>query len=93
MKTGIFPEYLGDVSAELLLQNLTNTNQNFSSIDAIRAMADFHGAFQVIAEIERPVHESEVEPDPRETLTPRPGKLVRIVLEPAPTERGNDLLK
>jgi hypothetical protein len=29
-------EYLGDIDAELLLQNLTNTNVNVNSIDELR---------------------------------------------------------
>jgi hypothetical protein len=32
----IMSEYLGDIDAELLLQNLTNINPNFNSIDELR---------------------------------------------------------
>jgi hypothetical protein len=97
MKTGVFPEYLGEVSAELLLQNLINTNPPVPNIDAIRERADFHGAFRVIAEIEGTVFESQAEKaaylaelnaeiqdagSAQGVLSRRTGKLVRIVLEP-----------
>jgi hypothetical protein len=36
MSKEILPEYLGDIDAELLLQNLTNINPHVSSIDALR---------------------------------------------------------
>jgi|ERR1700722_661915 hypothetical protein len=48
---GVFPEYLGDISTELFLQNLTNTNRGHNNIDQIRLAVP--GGFTVIAEIER----------------------------------------
>jgi hypothetical protein len=36
MHKQICPEYLGDIDAELLLQNLTNTNTNCNTIDELR---------------------------------------------------------
>jgi len=83
MKTGIFAEYLGDISTELLMQNLTNTNPHFSSIDLIRE--SFPEGFTVSAEIERPFAETQTEKEKimqemRSGLQPK-GKLVRLVLD------------
>jgi hypothetical protein len=91
MNTGVFSEYLGDIATEALLQNLTNTNVNHSSIDAIRAAIP--GGFSVVAEIElsimdtaefgplkvwgRTLNEKEVE-----ALLRQPRKLIRIVITP-----------
>jgi hypothetical protein len=55
MKTGVFPEYLGDIGTEVLLQNLTNTGR-LSSIDSIRE--DWPKGFSVIAEMEMETFES-----------------------------------
>jgi len=59
-KTAIITEYLGDISTELLLQNLTNINRFVSSIDAIRQSVP--GGFMVTAEIERPIYVTEEDP-------------------------------
>jgi hypothetical protein len=49
----VLPEYLGDISTELFLQNLTNFNPGHSSIDQIRMSVP--GGFSVIAEIEKEI--------------------------------------
>jgi hypothetical protein len=45
----VFPEYLGDIDSEALLQNLKNVNSYFNSIDNIRR--DVPKGFEVMAEI------------------------------------------
>jgi len=85
MPRKIFSEYLGDVSAELLLQNLTNLNPHRSSIDIIRAAVP--AGFTVTAEIEQEVLTSEeCEGTARNSDSHPPGKLVRLVLEPKQNE-------
>jgi hypothetical protein len=60
MKREIFPEYLGDVDSELLLQNLTNTNGTArANIDWVREM--FPDGFSVSGEFEMSVLETETE--------------------------------
>lgn len=95
MRTGIFLEYLGDVDTELLLQNLTNTNENFSSIDTFREA--FPAGFMVSAQIEQRIYET---PEEKKVLvdfmrdrlqraggsppdfTPPGRKLIGLVLSP-----------
>lgn len=69
----VCPEYLGDISAELLLQNLTNVNHSANTIDEIREF--LRGEFQVSAE-----YEFEWEGDPQSTV-PKTKRLVRLVLD------------
>jgi hypothetical protein len=60
MKREIFPEYLGDVDTEYLLQNLTNTNGTArANIDCVREM--FPHGFTVSGEFECSVFETETE--------------------------------
>jgi hypothetical protein len=60
MKREVFPEYLGDVSTELLLQNLTNTNGTASAnLDCVREM--FPRGFTVTGEFQTSVFENETE--------------------------------
>jgi hypothetical protein len=92
VNTGTFPEYLGDVSTEALLQNLTNINEYVSSIDAIRLA--YPRGFTVTVEMELPVYDKESEKhkvlealeDRFQTgdlgALPPNKKLVRLVLEP-----------
>jgi hypothetical protein len=49
-KTAVHSEYLGDISTELLLQNLTNINRHHSSIDAIRLTMAFQPSVKAISE-------------------------------------------
>jgi hypothetical protein len=101
MKTGTFLEYLGDISTEVLVQNLTNTNRHASSIEAIREAVP--GGFSLTAEIERTFCETEEEKldmladlnaalgkgsEVKEFLRSRPGKLVRIVMVPNRSNEG-----
>ncbi len=92
MKIGVFPEYLGDVATEALLQNITNDNPVVSSIDWLRESVP--EGFIVTAEFERPYAENEsdkqkllddlrarLKPDDPRTWQPTPAKVVRIVLE------------
>ena len=95
-ETGIFPEYLGDISTEALLQNLTNVNPYFSSIGWVRESVP--QGFSVSAEFEQRVYETEEERQElltimakraaryAETRNPddlnNKAKLIRIVLEP-----------
>jgi hypothetical protein len=96
-KTAVTEEYLGDISTEFLLQNLTNTNRNWSSIDAIRLAVP--NGFTITAEIERRVLETEedrarwvAETNAYMRRTGRepeqPGKLIRLILEPSKTSEG-----
>lgn len=59
MRTGIFGEWLGDISTEALLQNLTNENPHWSSTDSIRLA--YPNGFTVTAEMECPVAEDELD--------------------------------
>ena len=61
-----YEEWLGDIATEALLQNLVNTNEHVSSINAIRLGVP--KGFTVTAEIEHPGTAQ--------------AKLVRILLEP-----------
>jgi hypothetical protein len=92
MKIEVFPEYLGDVATEAVLQNITNENPRVSSIDWLREAVP--EGFSVTAEFERPCAEGEADrltlledlkallkPDDPRTWQPKPAKLVRIVLE------------
>ena len=95
-KTGIFPEYLGDIATEALLQNLANINPHVSSIAWVRESVP--QGFSVSAEFEQRVYETKEEilellaimgeRGARYTESRNPddlcnkGKLVRIVLEP-----------
>jgi len=63
MKTGIFLEYLGEIDTDLLVQNLTNTNEGKPSIDAFREA--FSRGFLVSVQIEQQIHEM---PDEKKTL-------------------------
>ena len=98
---GIFPEYLGDVGTEVLLQNLTNINPYISRVDQIRESVQ--GGFSVTAEIEMECYDTDEEhhaaverlkeemlraKDPIHYLTHRPGRLVRVVMEPKRMEEG-----
>jgi len=92
MRTEIFPEYLGDISTEALLQNLTNENGYVSSADSIRLT--YRKGFTITAEIERPVAEDHLDEGTlqaeienrleRSRPEPFPDRktLVRLVLEP-----------
>jgi hypothetical protein len=62
MRTNVYWLYLGEISTESLLQNLTNTKEQFSpmrvsSIDAVRLSCP--GGFTVSAQIEAPVYTDE----------------------------------
>jgi len=60
MKGEILPEYLGDVSTEALLQNLTNENMSSRAVaDSVREM--FPHGFTVTGEFELSVLETETE--------------------------------
>jgi hypothetical protein len=60
MKREVFPEYLGDVSTEQLLQNVTKTNPTASAnLDCIREM--FPRGFAVHGEFQVSVFENETE--------------------------------
>lgn len=100
-KRGIFPEYLGDVGTEVLLQNLTNVNPYSARVDQIRETIP--SGFSVTAEIEMEYYDTEEEhlaavqrlreelskaKDPIHFLTHRPGRLVRLVMEPKRLEEG-----
>ena len=95
-KTAIITEYLGDISTELLLQNLTNVNHFHNSIDAIRLAVP--SGFTMIAEIERPIyggeemqrHVDEMNEYIKRTgkCPEEPGKLLRLILEPNKTSEG-----
>jgi hypothetical protein len=91
MKTKILPEYLGDISTELLLQNLTNTNPHVSKINWLRELVP--DGFTVSVEYELPTAENEmdmnqlqseaekrIKPNNPETWDPKPTKLIRLVL-------------
>lgn len=73
MHKQICGEYLGGISAELLLQNLTNINHNCNTIDDIR---EFVRGFTVTAE-----YEFEWEGDPKTTM-PTGQRFARLVVEP-----------
>lgn len=66
METKALPEYLGDIDTEALLQSLSKTNEQSSSIGALRRGVPM--GFKVIAEIERPEG--------------APVRLARLILEP-----------
>lgn len=95
-KTGIFPEYLGDIATEALLQNLTNINRYVSSIGWVRESVS--QGFSVSAEFEQRIYQTEEEKQELLAIMAErgaryteshntddlnsKGKLVRIVLEP-----------
>ena len=89
MRTGVFPEYLGDVTTEALLQNLVNKNCYVSSVNSIRSA--YPNGFTVTAEIECPVADDILDEEilrAKVEASLRPGysqpskRLVRLILEP-----------
>jgi hypothetical protein len=74
----ICAEYFGDISAELLLQNMTNANHNHNTIDDVR---EFVRGFTVSAEYE---FAWEGDSNFAKTHPPVPNRkrFVRLVLEP-----------
>jgi hypothetical protein len=92
-QTEVFPEYLGDIATEALLQNLTNVNPHFSSIDWIRESvpqgftADGEFELKVYEQTEEGRAEAPVDlrapckPGDLSSLHQKEKKLVRIVLE------------
>lgn len=82
MEKVILPEYLGDVDAQLLLQNLTNINPHFNTIDDIREF--IRVPFEVSAEYEFTFD------DPKDK--PSSKRFVRLVLDPSQGEYNLDEL-
>jgi len=56
MKTAIFLEYLGEISNDLILQNLTNENQLKPSVEDFRLA--FPLGFTVSVQIEQRIYET-----------------------------------
>ena len=56
MRTGTFLEYLGEISSDLILQNLTNESQSKPSIEEFRLA--FPRGFVVSVQIQQQIHET-----------------------------------
>ena len=80
MHNNICSEYLGDIDAELLLQNLTNTNNHFNTIDELRSgpaeLAKHGTVLTVMAD-----YEFEWQGDPK-TTKPTSKRFVRLTVDP-----------
>ncbi len=74
-KSQTFPEYLGDISTEALLQNITNAQAEiFSSIERLRT--EYSRGFAITA------HFAALEPFPIGREVWKTGKLLYFELEP-----------
>jgi hypothetical protein len=92
MKNQVLPEYIGDISTEVLLRAVTNFNPNVNSMHLLLELAP--DGFSISAEFERPCAEStddmnqlgreadaRIRKDDPATWQPRPSRLVRLVLQ------------
>lgn len=76
----VCPEYLGDIYAELMLQNLTNTNLHYNTIDELRfGLTELAKAGVVLTVVADYKYEWSGNP---KTTKPTSRRFVRLIVEP-----------